>query len=169
MKKIIILIVAAMVILTSCKRKVEEPVLEPLTAAGISGERLWQRITEDSDYTGYGEWSGHDGMRPGQSPHGFWHKVFVNRDLYDAVPLDPPLAPYGTIIVKENYDSTKKLDKLTIMAKVKDYSPETNDWFWAAINSEGKVLAEGSPGGCLSCHVGMESNDYIIIKNIDEP
>jgi len=55
------------------------------------------------------------------------------------------------------------------MVKVQGYSPETNDWYWAAFSPDGKVLAEGSPGGCLSCHSGLESNDYIIIKNIDEP
>jgi len=163
------LMIAAMLLSFSCSRKAEEPELEPLTSSEISGERLWARITEESDYTGYRQWTGHDGLKPGQSPHGVWHKVFVNRDLYQAVPLAPPVAPYGSIIVKENYDSKKKLDKLTVMAKIKGYSPETNDWFWAAIGPEGEILAEGSPAGCLSCHVGMEANDYIIIKNIDEP
>ena len=55
------------------------------------------------------------------------------------------------------------------MAKVTDYSPETSDWFWAAFSPEGQVMAEGSPGGCVSCHEGMKKNDYIIIKSIDEP
>ncbi len=169
MKKLLILFSAALILTAACSRNAEEPVLQPLSAGEISGERLWKRVTEDSDYNAYGQWYGHTGLRPGRSPHGAWHKVYVNRVLFEAVPLQPAAAPYGTIIVKENYDSAKKLDKLTLMAKVQGYSPATNDWFWAAVSPDGKVLAEGSPGGCISCHEGMAGNDYIIIKNIDEP
>jgi hypothetical protein len=168
MKKILCLIIIITVVFLSCGSE-EEPNLASLTANEISGARLWSRITEGSDYNSYRQWKEHEGIRPGQSPHGVWHKVFANRVIYDALPVKDSTAPYGTIIVKENYTSSKKLDKLTVMAKVKGYSPETNDWFWAVFSPEGKVLAEGSPGGCLSCHGGMKSNDYIIIKKIDEP
>lgn len=164
-----ILILLAVILCFSACAPEEEPTLSPLTASDISGERLWQRVTEESDYHNYRQWKGHDGMRPGQSPHGVWHEVFANRDIYDALPVSGGEVPYGSIIVKENYTSNKEFDKFTIMAKVEGYSPETNDWFWAAISSDGEVLAEGSPMGCLSCHGGLVSNDYIIIKNIDEP
>jgi len=167
MNKVIILLMLS-VLFFSCAAE-DEPKLTPLSADEISGDRLWQRITEDSDFNNYRQWSGHEGLRPGQSPHGVLHKVFANRDIYDALPVTTGEVPYGSIIVKENYTSTKKIDKLTVMAKVKGYSPETNDWFWAMYSPEGEVMAEGSPSGCLSCHGGLVSNDYIIIKNIDEP
>lgn len=172
MKNLIMFLIVFL--LFSCVNS-EEPKLEPLTVDEISGERLWTRITEDSDYKNYSQWAGHGGLRPGQSPHGVFHEVYVNKDIFQAVPVktagteELPQVPSGSIIVKENFDSAKKLDKLTVMAKVDGYSPDTNDWFWASFSPEGKVLAEGSPVGCLSCHGGRISNDYIIIKNIDEP
>lgn len=168
MKKVLLLLIV-MTVLTGCTPRAEEPELKALTKDEISGARLWQRITEDSDYRVYGQWKGHDGLRPGQSPHGSLHIVYINKPLYSAVPVDNAIAPYGSIIVKENYDAAEELKNLTVMAKVEGYSPGTNDWFWAAISPEGEVMAEGSPGGCVSCHEGMRENDYIIIKNIDEP
>lgn len=167
MRKLFVVLILFLTVI-SCRND-EEPVLSPLTAVEITGERLWQRLTEESDYKVYRQWTGHEGMRPGQSPHGALHEVFANRDIYDALPVDGAEVPYGSIIVKENYRSTKELDKLTVMAKVEGYSPDTNDWFWSVFSPTGEVLAEGSPAGCLSCHGGLVSNDYIIIKNIDEP
>jgi hypothetical protein len=163
------IITAALILMTGCRETKEEPDLQPLTRAEISGTRLWQRITEESDYTAYGQWAGHQGLRPGQSPHGSLHKVFINKPLHAAVPLEEAVAPEGSILIKENYNASEELVNLTVMAKVKDYSPETSDWFWAAFSPEGQVRAEGSPGGCVSCHEGMKQNDYIIIKSIDEP
>lgn len=167
MKQLLIILVS-MMIFFSCSSK-DEPSLSPLTAEEVSGARLWQRITGDSDYSSYRQWAGHEGLRPGQSPHGVLHKVYANRDIFDALPVTNGEVPYGSIIVKENFTAAKELDKYTVMAKVEGYSPDTNDWFWAVFSPSGKVLAEGSPGGCLTCHGGLVSNDYIIIKNIDEP
>ncbi|MBF9017396.1 MULTISPECIES: cytochrome P460 family protein [unclassified Oceanispirochaeta] len=168
MKHIYLLCLCASVFL-SCEKKAEEPRLAPLTAQEISGARLWERISKDSSYKDYSEWSGHEGMQPGQSPHGAWHRVYANRNLTEALPITHKTAPYGTIIIKENFTNSKELDKLTVMAKVEGFSPENNDWFWAMISPEGEILAEGTPGGCISCHSGRKDNDYIIIKNIDEP
>jgi hypothetical protein len=167
MKKAAVLI-GVMVLLFSCARQ-EEILTAHLKADEISGERLWQRIDSESPYRAYGEWPGHEGLRPGQSPHGVWHRVYTNRALRQALPINDGKAPFGTIIVKENYTPARELDKLTVMAKVEGYSPESADWFWAMYSPEGEVLAEGSPKGCVSCHSGKWDNDYIIIKNLDEP
>ncbi len=151
----------------SCSVGRAEPDLAALTAGEISGERLWRRLTEETDYRDYGMWSHHEGMRPGQSPHGVWHKVYLNRSLRDVLPLPDRLAPAGSVIVKESYDTDRNLTNLTVMAKVTDYSPETGDWYWAMYSPEGEILREGSPMGCVSCHGGMADNDYVIIGQLD--
>lgn len=168
MKKFWIILCLAVLIL-SCSNNRIEPDVKALTVKEISGETLWNRITKEADYKSYGQWPGHEGIQPGQSPHGIWHKVYINKVLREALPVSNNVAPYGTIIVKENFTPSKELDKLTVMAKVKGYSPGTNDWFWALLSPGGEVLAEGSPKGCISCHSGKSDNDYIIIKNLDEP
>ena len=56
----------------------------------------------------------------------------------------------------------------SVIVKVNGYDPDNRDWFWAMYEPDGTVLAEGSPGGCISCHEGMRSNDFVIINPLDE-
>lgn len=164
MRRIFFLCFAIVVWMGGCTEP--EPLLPPLTREEISGTRLWERFTEESDYTAYGQWPGHEGKQPGQSPHGVTHRVFANNRLFSALPTDE--APEGTLLVKENYNAADELIDLTVMAKVKGFDPENGDWFWAAYGPDGSVKAEGSPAMCLSCHSGMKGNDYVIVQPLDE-
>ncbi len=153
---------------TSCTKK-EEPLLTPLSSSTVSGKALWNRIAVETHYKDYAYWPNHRGMQPGQAPHGVYHKIYVNSVLQKALPVKSRTAPDGSIIVKENFDSTKKLTVITVMAKVRGYDAADNDWFWAKYSPKGKVLAEGAPASCIGCHEGMKSNDYIIVQPLDEP
>jgi len=164
MKKTILFIFV--IVLGACSKSFE-PYTTPLVSTSISGSVLWNRITVDTDYESYSFWPGHEGNQPGQSPHGAYHKIYINKVLFEALPVKNKISPIGTIIVKENLSSAKVLDSITVMAKVKGYNPEAGDWFWAKYSPEGKVLAEGSPKGCISCHEGMSANDYIIVRGLD--
>lgn len=144
-------------------------VLDPLSEDEISGKRLWTRIREEHDYRNYSYWPGHEGLQPGQAPHGPYHKVFVNPTLYNALPVEDKTVPDGGIIVKENYSADEQLASLTVMSKVEGYNPEAGNWFWAKYGPDGEVQAEGSPNGCISCHAGMKQNDYVIIRPLDMP
>ena len=161
-------IVVLLIFMTSCDRRGTEPNLAPLTVDDIDGKRLWKRITVESDYREYSQWPAHDGMRPGQSPHGVWHSVYGNNTLFDALPAENAEAPEGAIIVKENFDADKALKSLTVMAKVSEWDEDNGDWFWANYRPDGTINAEGSVGGCISCHEGMKDNDYVIINPLDE-
>lgn len=163
-----LLLLFPLLLFPSCSPKGTEPILPPLSASEISGERLWQRISAESDYHLYRQWPDHQGLQPGQSPHGTLHEVFVNRNIYEALPLQGTEVPNGSILIKENYNASRELNNLTVMMKVEGYSPEHQDWFYAALKPDGTVLAEGEPQGCLNCHSGMAGNDYIIIKNLNE-
>ena len=163
-------LVAAVVVglcFSGCQK--QETVRQPLDRDGISGARLWERIAEESPYLTYAYWPGHEGMRPGQSPHGRFHKVYVNRPLLEGLPAVSRQAPVGSIIVKENYSAESVFRNVTVMAKVAGYDPEHGDWFWAAFGADGEVLAEGKPGGCIGCHMGAADNDYVIIRPLDKP
>ncbi len=161
----ILLVILISIIFLSCSKE-SEVLLPPLTKDSISGEVLWERISNESDYQTYSYMPGQEGLKPGQSPHGVLHKIFVNKPLLDGLPSTTGKVPYGSIIVKENYTTDEELDKLTIMAKIEGYNEEAGDWFWAAIKANGEVLAEGTPKGCLSCHSGVKSNDYIVVRDI---
>lgn len=147
----------------------EEKIVAPLTAAEISGERLWTRITEETDYTTYGAFPEHDGYRQGQAPHGPLHRIFVNQTLLSTLPNESLEAPNGSIIVKENRLGDRTLTAYTVMAKVEGYSEDTHDWFWARYQPDGTVIAEGEVAGCIACHAGVRDNDYIVVYPLDLP
>lgn len=164
MKKVFYALVLILLI-SACSEEVRQA---PLTKEETNGERIWKRITEEADYEDYAFWPGHEGIQPGQAPHGVNHRIFINQDLLEALPIADRVAPYGTIIVKENMDRDKNLDKIAVMAKVEGSDPEFGDWFYALYTKEGEVIVEGKPDGCFNCHWGMRDNDYIIIRRLDQ-
>ena len=148
-------------------KKKEFKLLPPLTREEISGRALFRRITEEEDYENYPFWPGHEGINPGQVPHGSFHKIYIHPYLRDALPIQNRIAPPGSIIVKCNLNDRKEIMDFTIMAKVKGYSPETSDWFWAKITKNGKIIAEGRVESCIECHSIKKNNDFIIIHDLD--
>jgi hypothetical protein len=158
-----------MLLLGTCERKGQEPRLAPLAAWEVNGARVWQRITQESDYDNWSYWPGHEGMRPGQSPHGKYHEVYLNNTLREALPVADQQAPHGSIIVKENFSAAKEETAITVMVKAAGYNPEGGDWFWAAYEPSGKIIMEGKPSYCISCHVGMKDNDYVILRRLSAP
>ena len=140
----------------------------PLTTEEITAERLFRRFTEEEDYTKYPHWPGREGIRPGQSPHGDLHEVFIHPYLYEALPIRSKTAPNGSLVIKCNMNAQKEVVAFTIMAKVKGYDPEANDWFWAKMSKEGIVEAEGRVKGCIECHKLLKNNDYLILYQLDK-
>ena len=55
------------------------------------------------------------------------------------------------------------------MAKVNGYASESGDWFWASYAPDGTTRVAGLVGGCISCHEGVVSNDYVIVRQLDAP
>ena len=163
------LLLGAVVFLAGCAKKEVEVRLPPLTADKITGDVLWNRIENESNWDSWGHWPGLDGLVAGQSPHGKFHEIYVNAPLLEAIPIASKIAPDGSIIVKENFDANKNPTNVTVMAKVKGYDPAHGDWFWARFFPDGKVDEAGKVASCIACHEGMKSNDYVIIHALDDP
>jgi hypothetical protein len=125
-------------------------------------DAFWDYITDRNPYTEWKFYPGHEGMYPGQSPHGAFLKLYVNQAAYDAVQAGQKTMPPGAILVKENYAENKKtLAAVTPMYKVAGYNPEAGDWFWAKYGADGKIAAAGKPDGCINCHRSVKNNDWI--------
>ena len=163
------LTVLALLSLAACEPELVEPDVEPLGSDTISGERLWERISEEAPYESYSFWPNEEGVQPGQAPHGPFHRIFVNRPLRDSIPIADRTAPDGSIIVKENLNTSQELVSYTVMAKVDGYDPENGDWFWAVYGPDGMVRAAGAMDSCIVCHEGLVRNDYIIVYPLDKP
>lgn len=127
---------------------------------GPDSAELWDYITKVSSYKDWDFWPGHEGMQPGNAPHGPFHRVFINEILFQA--KQTPV-PYGSIQVKESYDENKKLAALTAMYKIKDYNPKAGDWYWVKYSTSGKGGPSGKVQGCIGCHAVKASNDYILV------
>ena len=154
----------------SCKKSFfKEKGIPDLTKETITGEKLWERISKEDNYKKYPTWPEYEGMQPGKSPHGRFHKIYINPRLRNSLPLKEKITPIGSIIVKENYTPDEELGAYTVMAKVKDYNTNHNDWFWVKYDKNGKVLAEGKFDMCINCHIGSKNNDYLIIYKLDKP
>ena len=130
---------------------------------GPDAAALWKYITDESPYTKWSFWPDHKDMQPGRSPHGQFHKVFVNKPALEAT--KPPL-PDGSIVVKENFTADKKLAALTIMYKVKGYDPDNGDWYYVKYDPDGTIGPAGKVKGCIACHAGAANNDYIFVHPI---
>ncbi len=154
----------AVVLLFSCARAGEPP---SLTLESVSADTVWQRITVESDFRKYDYWPGHEGVQPGNSPHGKLHRVYINKTLRDALPIATNIAPSGSIIVKENLSGDRQLLGISVMAKIEGYDSANGDWFWAIYQPDGKEIMSGKIPMCVSCHAASY-NDYIIIKRLDE-
>jgi hypothetical protein len=125
---------------------------------GPQAVALWNYIAKQKPYQKWNYFPDHKGMHPGKSPHGAFHKVFVNPVGLTA--KKPPY-PYGTIVVKDNYNQAKKLAAVTVMYKVKGFNPGAGDWFWAVYTPAGKVKAAGKIGSCIKCHAAEVKMDWI--------
>lgn len=165
MKKISLLLSLITLLLLSCFQNKKLP---PLTSGEITGKSLWQRITKEEKYTKYQQWPDLTGIVPGQTPHGITQRIFIHPLLFNAVPIQNKKAPYGSILVKENYNSQGEFTAITVMAKIEKYDPDNGDWFWAHFNPDGTVNMEGNVKGCLECHTGIKANDYIFTKQLDK-
>ncbi|HSQ79352.1 MAG TPA: cytochrome P460 family protein [Candidatus Bathyarchaeia archaeon] len=123
---------------------------------------LYNYITKVSPYQKWALWPGHEAMHPGQSPHGAFLKIYVNKPAHEAIVKKMKVMPDGAIIVKENYAEDKKtLVALTPMYKVKGFDPEAGDWFWAEYGPKGEMMASGKVQACIDCHAKVKATDYL--------
>jgi plastocyanin len=124
-------------------------------------QELWDDL-QAVDYTA--AWSlvpGKGELYPGQDPHGVLLTTYLNPEAEEALENQPGEFAEGATLVKENYGPDETLASLTVMQKQPGYDPDHNDWFWAKYSPEGEIQAAGMPGGCISCHGAVRSNDYV--------
>ncbi len=141
--------------------------LAPAWVAGGAGrmpspeaKAVWRHITEQSPYTSWGAWPDYQGKQTSRSPHGPYHRVYVNQAGLSSTKT--PVA-HGTIEVKEVLTSEGKLKGVVVQYKVKGYNPQEGDWFWAKYTAQGRVRAEGKLAGCIACHSALKDNDYVMV------
>lgn len=112
-----------------------------------------------------------DGMYEGQSPHGAFLKMYLNRKAAGNVAE----LPSGSIVVKENYTPEKTLAAVTVMYRNKGYNPAAGDWYWVKYNPNGSVAVKPTPSGdvrlggkvtgCIDCHSDAGGGDFAFFND----
>lgn len=170
MKKFFLILTIFLIIL-SCRKSTVKTIVSPafeLNKDSVTPESLVNQILKDDEYKKWKFWPGHEGFNPGLTPHGKFHKIFVNDVIINALPIKDKIVPANGVIVKENYNADKELLMLTIMAKVKDYNPQAGDWLWATYSFSDKSIGGGKIDKCINCHAAVKNNDYVIIQALDK-
>lgn len=126
--------------------------------------------TEIQGYQSWAEYPGHEGIQPGGSPHGDFVRFYIN----DVAAGDPVGLPAGSIIIKENYadEAGTMLGAVTVMERIADYSPDSQDWWWVKYDPDGTVDVNpdglalvGNVGGCVACHEGADGGDLVFVND----
>ena len=130
-------------------------------------EAFWKYISSENPYTEWDHWPGFEEMYEGQSPHGAYLKLYVNKNAETAIQDGKKMMPEHAIIVKENYNKDKELVAITPMYKVEGYNPDAGNWFWAKYGTDGKVMAAGKVTSCIECHKKAMQDDYLFTTSKD--
>ena len=136
-------------------------------------DRFWSYL-QAQKYTNWAPVPGKsDGYSEGQSPHGAFLKMYLNRTAAG----NPQELPNGSIIIKENYGPDKKtLMAVTVMYRTKGYNPAAGDWYWAKYNPDGTIAKmppekgsmkiAGKAKGCIICHgEGADGKDFAFFND----
>lgn len=121
---------------------------------------LWDYISNENPYSRWEFWPDHAGLQEGKSPHGVFHRVYVNAKALNSKGW--PLAA-GSILVKENFTEEKDLSAVTVMYKVRGFNPEAGDWYWVKFTPDGTPAEAGKPRSCINCHSGAAQRDYTMV------
>jgi hypothetical protein len=131
-------------------------------------QRLWDYLRA-SHYENWGPLPGKTAdFYPGQSPHGDFLKLYVNR----AAAANPQNIPPGSIVIKENYGTDRKtLMAITVMYRSQGFDPQHGDWYWVKYEPGGRVArmngmpVAGKVTMCADCHSGTQGGDFVFAND----
>lgn len=126
-----------------------------------NGKDLWNYLQQVKYRESFTLWPGKGILYKGREPHGALLTTYVNEYALSAIQGKKGTMPAESIVVKENYKPDKSLAAITVMYKVAGFNPTGGNWFRVKYAPDGKVLAEGKPNGCISCHGKKKDNDWI--------
>jgi hypothetical protein len=150
-----------------------ETVTQGATSAKAPFESQFWDYLRKSQYRNWAPAPGQDGgAYEGQSPHGAYLKMYLNRTAI----AKPSELPFGSIVIKENYGQDQRtLMAITVMYRTKSYNREGGGWYWVKYKPTGEVDVKstdagsmrlaGKVKGCIECHEGADGNDFAFFND----
>jgi hypothetical protein len=138
---------------------------EKIPVPGANAAKLYRYITLPKRYSDtWKVWPEKGKMYTGKQPHGSFLTTYLNKEAMGSLKAGDALAD-GSIIVEESYGPDKKLEALLVAYKIKGYSPETGDWFFAKFSPlNGYVLESGKDASCTKCHRESKIDAFFLAK-----
>jgi hypothetical protein len=163
MNKLLFLLFPIIVLsIISCKKS---------KVAGIDGE-LYEMAQETSGFTWYKNSSALLDKSSGSGhPQEFlrtrYNSIAATQLESNGKIMAGAIFPEGSLIVKELFENSTKLDRYAILYKDTDNeAADDNGWVWGYINENGNVSVSASTKGtqCISCHTQADNIDYMLMN-----
>jgi hypothetical protein len=130
----------------------------------ISANDLWQAVKHTVQH---GEiMPGSKAYQPGSRMVDYYTIDKVNKTAYDVIQKQRGLEhvkkyPAGSLLIKENYDQSKRLTGITAMLKEPGFDKADRNWVMAAYGPAGKSISFGKVTSCIQCHEVVNKQDLI--------
>ena len=137
-------------------------------------DSIWSFLDNAKYQRQWSIWPDQHPLDPGREPHGMLQSTYVNEIVDSALASGAAIMPAGAIIVKESHEPDSLLSSVLVMYKITGYDPDNNDWFYAAFQSNGRLLND--PDGepiigrvelCSDCHAERRDRDYLYSSRPD--
>lgn len=103
-----------------------------------------------------------------ENPHGSVSRSYAN----EVAAKDPENLPFGSILVREDYDDKRKRQSISVLYRVKDYDKEHANWYYLRFTETGAVMKgqdtkplAGKVASCIECHEKAGGKDFVFAND----
>ena len=99
-----------------------------------------------------------------ENPHGTVSRTYAN----EVAAKDAENLPFGSILVREDYDDKRKRQTISVLYRVKDYDKEHGNWYYLRFTETGAMMKSpdskplaGKVASCIECHAKASGKDFV--------
>ncbi len=128
-------------------------------------DTFWRYLVKKD--AAYNTWKALDHEPPKEeieNPHGNVSRTYAN----DVAAKDAENLPFGSILVREDYDDKRKRQSISVLYRVKDYDKEHGNWYYLRFTETGAIMKgkdtkplAGKVASCIECHAKASGKDFV--------
>ena len=128
-------------------------------------DTFWRYLVKKD--AAYNTWKALDHEPPNDeivNPHGTVSRTYAN----EVAAKDAENLPFGSILVREDYDDKRKRQSISVLYRVKDYDKEHGNWYYLRFTETGAIMKgqdtkplAGKVASCIECHAKASGKDFV--------
>ena len=132
-------------------------------------DTFWRYLVKKD--AAYNTWKALDHEPPKdevENPHGSVSRTYAN----EVAAKDPENLPFGSILVREDYDDKRKRQSISVLYRVKDYDKEHGNWYYLRFTETGTMMKgqdtkplAGKVASCIACHAKAGGKDFVFAND----